>query len=531
VKQGFAILLGRPALLVGLLAVLTALAIAPGDLGSADTLRRLQTTRSFWTAEPAVMPGDLSLVGRNGKLYYWYGIGQSLAMLPADIVSRGTIKFISRFREPPWWLVGEYTVVSVITSTLVCVLAVLMCFRLLRRLNFSENQSTAGAATLLFGTTFLHYTQNMQENNLLLLLTLTGFYFQYDWLKTGSTRSLIWGAMALGANLLTRLTTGIDLLAGAFFIGLCLWLGKDDGHAMWNRMVEYGRICLPCYVGFFFLDRLYQYERFGSPLNTYLDIFGRQFAGKYPSTIAPGWPWSTPFVEGFLGPLTTLEKSMFLYDPLIVLTIILVVYLGRRLSTDLKALAIVLAGLLLAYIAFYARFYDWSGNSAWGDRYITTPVEMLALISVPLLMRYRDALKPWVRGFGRAVVIVSVAIQISSLFFWHPLEQRQASHPSMAGHHTFQIGLRFKNIAALVAGTTDKWGLTDHSALLDGSAPVNTPYIFPALAMHRGVTSGWKLTILWVAWCCLLLTVVGLLVFLRIRLRQFKEPAQEQAAA
>jgi hypothetical protein len=64
-------------------------------------------------------------------------------------------------------------VVSYGCNTLVCVLAVLVCFRLLPRLEFTLNQSLAGALGLLFGTTFLHYTQNMVENNLITLLDLT----------------------------------------------------------------------------------------------------------------------------------------------------------------------------------------------------------------------------------------------------------------------------------------------------------------------------------------------------------------------
>jgi len=42
------------------------------------------------------------------------------------------------------------------------------------------SEAIAGASALLFGTTFLHYTQNMMENNLIFLLTLTGLCFQYE---------------------------------------------------------------------------------------------------------------------------------------------------------------------------------------------------------------------------------------------------------------------------------------------------------------------------------------------------------------
>ena len=79
---------------------------------------------------------------------------------------------------------------------------------------------------LLFCTTHLHYTQNMMENNYIMLLTLTGLSFQYEWLRTGSGRALLIGSAAFGLNLLTRLTTGLDLLAGGVFLLLVLWLDE-----------------------------------------------------------------------------------------------------------------------------------------------------------------------------------------------------------------------------------------------------------------------------------------------------------------
>src|SRR5258708_6288028 len=79
-------------------------------------------------------------------------------------------------------------VVSYITSILVSVLTALIAFRLLRQLRFSVKESVAGVLALLFCTTHLHYTQNMMENNYIMLLTLTGFSFQTEWLRTNSPR-------------------------------------------------------------------------------------------------------------------------------------------------------------------------------------------------------------------------------------------------------------------------------------------------------------------------------------------------------
>ena len=92
---------------------------------------------------------------------------------------------------------------------------------------------------LLFATTHLHYSQNMSENNYILLLTLTGICFQYEWLRGGSRQSLLIGSAALGLNLLTRLTTGLDLMACADFSCWCWSLRESDGRAIGARAFEY----------------------------------------------------------------------------------------------------------------------------------------------------------------------------------------------------------------------------------------------------------------------------------------------------
>ena len=184
-----------PLFLLCLTAGLLAFVVQSGELGTSDTMHRLQTTHWLWTSEPQVLPSeypDFGLHGRGGRLYSWYGIGQSLIMLPADLL--GT--WIER-----WSIFSDYNddpevrsiVVSYITNILLSVLTALIAFRLLRQLRFSMKESVAGVLALMFCTTHLHYTQNMMENNYIMLLTLTGFSFQYEWLRSGQpARAFHW---------------------------------------------------------------------------------------------------------------------------------------------------------------------------------------------------------------------------------------------------------------------------------------------------------------------------------------------------
>src|SRR5207248_4204869 len=120
----------------------------------------------------------------------------------------------------------------------------LVCYQFLLLLGFDVAQSVAGVLALLFCTTHLHYTQNVMENNYILLLTFAGMRYQYEWLRKGNRRALLIGSAAFGLNLLTRLTTGLDLIVGGVFLLLVLALE----HARWedfrSRVVEYMKVAL-----------------------------------------------------------------------------------------------------------------------------------------------------------------------------------------------------------------------------------------------------------------------------------------------
>jgi hypothetical protein len=488
-----------------LTAGLAAFVVQSGELGSSDTMHRLQTTHSFWTSEPPVFPQEypeFGVHGRGGKLYDWYGIGQPLLMLPADIV--GT--YIERLP-----IFEEYNgndpsvrniVVSYSTNILISVLTALVCFRFLRQLRFSTSHAVAGVLALLFCTTHLHYTQNMMENNYIMLLTLAGFAFQYEWLRSGSRRALLIGSAALGLNLLTRLTTGLDLLAAAVFLFLVLWFERVRGRALWERAAQYCKTALPVYAVFVLLDRIYQYHRFGSLFDTYVHYFALEHRLLDPS-LPPDYPFETPFRVGFLGALFTPEKSIFLFDPLLVLTIIIVALAWKRFRPEIRAYVISTLLLFLAYICFYAKYTVWSGDFAWGDRYVSTAAELAAFISVPLLFRYRVEPGRFVWRFGVALVTVSAAIQLASLAFWLPLEIYQME---TLGHPTFVVALRFKNILAFALGKMDAWGLNNYAMAQDpwDYVHISTWNFLPSVLRRVGESPGWVVRV------CFALWIVGL---------------------
>ena len=511
---------GNLQLILCVIAGLLAFVVQSGELGTADTMHRLQTTHWLWTSQPQVFPNEypeFGLHGTKGRIFSWYGIGQSLLMLPADLVGTWVAhwRVFSAYDDDP---AVRSIFVSYTTNILVSVLTAMIVFRLLQQLRFSAKESALGVLSLMFCTTHLHYTQNMQENNYIMLLTLAGFSFQYEWLRKGSQRALLLGSAALGLNLLTRVTTALDLMAGGVLLLVVLWFEQVRGRALWTRVWAYCRVAVPVYAVFALTERLYSYYRFGSLTQTYIPIFARESRLQDPSLPA-NFPWSTPFHEGVLGALFKPEKSIFLFDPLLVVALVLLALLWKGLWTEVRAYAIASLLLLLGYICFYARYTYWAGDFAWGDRYVSTAVEMVAMIAAPLLLRYRATLRPWVWRGSIALFAISFLIQVASLAFWLPLEIYQME---TLGHPTFVIALRFKNIAAFALGKMDAWGLTNNAMTEDpwDYVHITTWNFFPFLLRRVGSAPAWVVRTAFAVWAAGLAAWLGALARLRTALNR-----------
>lgn len=509
-----------PRFLLCLVASLLAFAVQSGELGTSDTMHRLQTAHWLWTSQPQVFPNEypeFGLHGRGGRIFSWFGIGQSLLMLPADLVATWIAHWpvFSGYQDDP---AVRTIVVAYITNILVTVLTALIVFRLLRQFGFSVNQAVAGVLALLFCTTHLHYTQNMQENNYIMLLTLTGFSFQFEWLRTGSLRALFWGSVAFGLNLLTRVTTGLDLIAGGIFILAVLWFEHVRGRDLWVRLLTYAKVAVPVYAFFGIVERLYSFYRFGSLTQTYLPIFARESRLQDP-TLPENFPWSTPFHEGVLGALFKPEKSIFLFDPVLIIAIVLLVLSWKRLAPEIRAYGVSSLLLLLGYISFYARYTYWAGDFAWGDRYVSTAVELATLLGVPLLIRYRANLSPWMWRGGLVLLAASFIIQVASLAFWLPLEIYQMEELC---HPTFVIALRFKNIAAFALGKMNAWGLDTEAMHQDpwDYVHITTWNFLPFVLRRVGTAPGWVVKIAFAVWSLSIAALIAALWRLRMTLNR-----------
>jgi len=385
----------RVTLLFILLAVVVCALLNAGNFGTIDTVRRWQVARSIRLGEPAVTSDDLrqgfGIPGRNGVPYAWYGVGQSLLLLPVDALVDATASpLLRRFGLDPIRRkqVAELTVTFLMQSFLTaCVL--LLARRVLLTFGFGSTAAVAGSLGLLFATTCLQYVQCAQENELLLALALGALAGLRAWHREERGRWALLAGMACGFAILVRLTSVLETGVFAFFT---IAAGTNP-----KRFVAW---FAPPVVGALLFDRWYQWHRFGELFSTYIGIFGRL---NRPLGQPASFPFSYPFWKGFLGTFFSPDKSVLLFDPLLIIVLLLAVRNWRSLDRALRLLLVCLTLLLVAYAVGYARYFDFGGDVAWGHRFVLLPVQLLCLFAAPMLIEHRwPAL--WVLLFASVIL-------------------------------------------------------------------------------------------------------------------------------
>lgn len=462
----------RATLLAFVLGWLTTLVVMPGVIPPvSDGVARMQEAHWVWSGETT---GGF-LKGRNGILHEHFGAGQTLLMVPVDWILSKCLPglagpnsgLVTDPRILRRFLLLAFSLFPIINGS-----ALAVALPVLRRLGFELREAVAGILGLQFLSTALWHVQNNQENPMILGLTLGGLLGILTWIDSRSPRSLQWAGLLLGWLILIR----IPNLAIVVSVGLIpfwvAWRGRDGSLAR-----QYFRAAIlylsPGLMLGIALDRGWQLWRFGDWRTTYMDGFRQWVVSRYPDA-APGFPFQAPFLDGFLGALFSPGKSAFIYDPLLILFVIVTVVFWRRITFRQQATILAAVGCMVLTWAGYARFFVWSGEPAWGNRYGATAVHLGVLLALPLSIRY---CQPISRGPVTMLLRISLGLilllQIAGLVYPAWVETTQAGYspvnfaqvtsanPRILGRHadTFLLGRRVMNIAGQVTGHYFDWGL------------------------------------------------------------------------
>jgi hypothetical protein len=138
---------------------------------------------------------------------------------------------------------------------------------------------------------------------------------------------------------------------------------------------------------------LYNYLRFRNPLDTGYDMHYEMRMYQFPQS----------WYESFYGVLFSSGKSVFLYNPPLLLLVPAVMAYSQRGRRRF----LLFAGLCLIYFVIYTRFSLWGGGMAWGPRYHMPVI----ILGVWLIAPYVDRA---VRGSGfpRRLVVATVVLGV-----------------------------------------------------------------------------------------------------------------------
>lgn len=466
-------------ILFGLTLVFTAL-IQETLFQNVDPARRYQVTKAFTSNDKAIWYDDFItdhyLRGSDGGQYYWYGMGETVLVVPADFIAYQSLNLFNVTDQDARTNLRE-TIVTTLTFPALAGFTIALAFLLLTEFNFSLRISTLGALAFFFGTTFLHYSQIHQENSQVAFLTIGGYYMFLLWYKHRRLMHLLIGSGLFGALLLFRITTFADIAAAGLFVVLLLvWQEKwDFSKEVILKIVRFGLVFGGVVGGFFLLDRLFQLKRFGSLTTNYITTLADQMrSGEFkvvPDAFFPGpsapmnWPYTLSPITGIVGVLFSPQKSIFIYDPLLIVLIATLII--RHFNLDLsKALnlrrAFLISGVvsLLIYLAGYSTVIFWGGDDAWAARYHTSPVQLLCLLAVPLFLEIAPQLNVAVRRAIQVVIGVAVFFQVCSIIFWYSLEILQEKCGIITTQ--FRIFQRMINMVEVFSGNynppADCWG-------------------------------------------------------------------------
>lgn len=440
---------------------LAAVAFEDGDLSSWDTANRLQVTRWIWTDAPQVLPEQtwFGVYGKDGKKYAWTGLGQSLWMLPSQILGSQLAPRISS--NPKYANKFEEIFVTYTVFPLTSALAVVALFHLLLALQFCERTAGLAAMAGFWGTSLFPYTQINQENSLIFLFATLSFLFA---IKVHQEEQKPWWYMALGCclgyNLLVRLTTGID----AICVGLLFLVLQPAPFLLGLKRRAPGLLlAVGCGLIFVLIERAYHYHRFGSLINTYVDVIKSQRLDVLPEG---------DFGAGISGLLWSVQNNVWQFDPLAAFALVAVPLVWGGLTSRQKKMSLITILYASLYILFYASRPFFDGDSAWGSRYTTSPIILMGVLGVATVL---ESSKTWLKKVMIPVTVLAIVIQLSSTFFWYSLEEiQQKDHKGVSKS---MVVLRAQNIAAYWTGRWKEWDLLAEQ----DSLRQRTPNYFPFL--------------------------------------------------
>ena len=372
------------ALAVGLFLLSVYLLTYSGEFHSSDGQAMFAVTESI------VRRGDYDInqllwmgqqqgtYGLDGELYCRKGIATSLLSLP--LAWLGLV-------VPFWGMVQTTLLFNAVVTALTGALVYLY----VNRLGYSA--CTSLLLSLVFGLATLAwpYAKYFFSDPLASLGLFAAAYFLLHYRDSGRTSDTLRAGTSLGLAVATRFANIITLPLFGLLL-LAYIATRDNGQGITDKpLPPILAFALPLALTALLLGG-YNYARYGDVLQTgYL----------------PQEKFSTPWLEGITGLLISPGRGLFLYAPVLMVSLLATPAFVKRHRLE-AALALLVSA---SYVLLYGRWFFWHAGYAWGPRFLVPIVPFVVILMAPLLEKLSG--KGWL-AFA-SFCLVSVAIQILGL--------------------------------------------------------------------------------------------------------------------
>ena len=448
---------------ITLIALLWLIFINPGSITNPDTIRRSHMAHAWLTQTEEAIPQDELVIHVNNRNYVPYDLGQSMLMLPGDWLGAKLSQILNLTNEYESRQLRE-AVISFLIFLPINLLVVLTSFKLL--LSFGYYEKIAGLSSIVFllGTTVLFYASYHQQNNQILLCILASYQTAFAYVMQRKKRLAIASGMALGIAFLIRITSILYVVSVLTFLIGCL---SNVRTKLLINSLKSTFFLMTGFIPFVILERVLTYYRYNSWTATstslHLQIYAKASNLADSNAIVRGDNSSLSFLnlltkvklEGLLAPFISPEKSIFIYDPLLLPCLIVGFLCWRFLSSYIKWYLIAgIVGFAL-HLYIYSWNVNWVEHMAWGVRYHLTSVHLILIPLIPLIIRgairqfnsRTNALKIVFRSLSKAVIILAIFCQLISISLYPSLE---AIQQELNIGSPFRIIQRINNIFYLI---------------------------------------------------------------------------------
>ncbi len=297
-------------------------------------------------------------IAPNGRSYAGHEIGNTLFLLPTALVNFILENILSKFASPETIERLQQFILS-FQAGIYASLTATVFFAILR-IGFSQAIIPSFIATLcLILTTYLWtYSHNLFDGVLCTTLFTSAFFLIVRYRQTNNLKFLVGCFFCLGLGFITRVSM---ILAIVVAFGYLFSIYRSSFK---TRLPELS-LAIVTLIPFFVWQSWYNYLRTGifykSPVQTAVYAESNALNGNI-------------FI-GITGLIFSPGKSIFIYAPLLILSVILF----RKFYKEHKKEAIYIAAITILWLLLHAKLRNWYGAAGWGPRHLITIVPIAFL--------------------------------------------------------------------------------------------------------------------------------------------------------